>query len=57
MYNVLLIIEVGIIAVNILYIWLSGIFAVVKSTVNDTLIEPVLISYVVCIQISSPLYD
>jgi hypothetical protein len=46
MYNVLLIIVTGRLAVNILYIWLSGIFAVVKSAVNGTIIEPLVLDIV-----------
>ena len=42
MYNVLLIIVRGRLAVNILYLWLSGIFAVVKSAAKGTIMEPVL---------------
>ena len=34
MYDVLLIIVTGRLAVNMLYTWLSGIFAVVKSAAN-----------------------
>ncbi len=42
MYNVLLIIARDRLAVNILYIWLSGIFAEVKSDVKGTIMEPVM---------------
>ena len=42
MKNVLLIIVKGIIPVHILYIWLLGMLAVVKSATDGTIMEPIL---------------
>ena len=57
MYNVLLIIATGrLLAVNILDIWLSGIFPVVKFAVKGTILEPVLDIKCNLYPISHPLY-
>ena len=43
MYNVLMIILIGRLATNMLYIWLSGMLAVVKHVANSSRMEQVLI--------------
>ena len=43
MYNVLLIIVTGRLAVNMVYTWLSGMLAVVKSAGKGTIMEPIVL--------------